>query len=201
MAQPDYVPIVPADRVRPVERLPTPRPWWAQRPADLQGAGQPAGARMGVPGPDQGYALHLAERFEERLQLEPGETHEDAVMGCVAVATRRAALFDRAPVTWDCELAFTLWGFLGGAPDDLLAHRRTLFASAAHHYWSQRAIAAAVREATLRMTPAQVRERLGDWRELVDTSVVPHPPRAERPVAAGAGAEGLGGAAAGTLLG
>ncbi|HZD66904.1 MAG TPA: hypothetical protein VE152_12465 [Acidimicrobiales bacterium] len=172
MTQPDYVPITPADRVRPVERLPTPLPWWARRPADLRGSVHPLGALLGVPGPDQGYALQLAERFRERLVLAAGESPEDAMAGCLGVALRRATAFDRSPVIYDLELAFTLWGFLGDAPEDLLAHRRPLFQSAAHDYWSQRAIAAAVTEQALRLSPAQVREHLGDWRSLVDMAIV-----------------------------
>jgi hypothetical protein len=181
MAQPDYVPITPADRVRPVERLPAPPPWWADRPADLRGANHPVGRRLGVPGPDQGYGLHLAERFRHRLALTPGESAEDAIIGCLGVALRRATLFDRAPVVFDCELAFTVWGFLGGAPEDLMGERRPLFQSAAHDYWSQRTIAAAVREEALRLTPAQVRERLGRWRELIDTRITARPPREAEP--------------------
>ncbi|SRR5579875_278420 len=189
MAQPDYVPITPADRVRPVERLPIPPAWWAKRPADLRGAVQPVGPRLGVPGPDQGYGLHLAERFRDRLVLAPGETAGDAIVGCLGVALRRATLFDRAPVVFDCELAFTVWGFLGGAPEDLVKERRPLFQSAAHDYWSQRTIAAAVREDALRLTPLQVRERLGRWRELIDTRITARPPSGPepRPVASAGG--------------
>ncbi|MGH9066149.1 MAG: hypothetical protein ACRD0J_01290 [Acidimicrobiales bacterium] len=168
MAQPDYVPITPADRIRPVERLPPPGNWRADRPADLQKAGHPIGPRLGVPGPDQGYALTLAKRFHDRLVLADGERVEDAEAGCLGVALRRASLFDRAPVIFDLEHAFTLWGFLGSPPEDLVAYRRPLFQAAAHHYWDQRAITALVPEASLRLTPAQVAERLSaDWRLLV----------------------------------
>ena len=76
--------------------------------------------------------------------------------------------FGRAPAIYDLIFAFTLWGFLGGAPDDLVAARAPLFRSAAHHYEAQRAIADAVRAETLRLTPEQVAERLDAWRELLD---------------------------------
>ena len=76
--------------------------------------------------------------FEDRLELTGGITAEDALVGCAAVASRRAALFGRAPVAKDIELALVLFGFLGGAPDDLVAWRAPLFQAAAHHYHQQR---------------------------------------------------------------
>lgn len=167
MAQPEYVPLAPADRVRPAEQLPPHGGWRQARPAELTRSGQHEGARRGTPGPDQGYALALAARFADRLQLAPGEKREDAVAGCLGVALRRASLFHRAPVIHDLELAFTLWGFLGGAPDDLVEYRAPLFRSASHHYWDQRRIADRVLPSTLRSTPTAVRAQLADWRSLL----------------------------------
>lgn len=165
MAAPDYVPVPLAEQPRSAEPMPPPRRWTATRPGDLQGR-QPTGRRLGSPGPDQGYALALAHRFADRLALAVGEHCEDVLAGGLAVALRRASLFGRAPVVYDLELAFTLFGYLGGAPDSLVAFRRPLFAGASHHYWDQRAIADLIAESTLRLTPAQVRERLDDWRSL-----------------------------------
>ncbi|MBW3667861.1 MAG: hypothetical protein KY443_01495 [Actinobacteria bacterium] len=167
MAQPDYVPLSTADKVRAPERLPVPDAWRPDRPAELKGNTHPTGDRLGTPGPDQGYALKLARQFEGRLVLGPGEHHEDAVAGCVAVAMKRAALFGRAPVIYDLDLAFALWGFLDGAPADLVAFRTPLFQAAAHHYWDQRGIVDRVPSETLRLAPAQVRERLSSWRDLI----------------------------------
>ncbi len=168
MAQPEYVPLSPADRVRPAERLPVPDSWRQDRPAEITTPGAPTGRRFGTPGPDQGYALKLAERFEERLELGPGEHAEDAVAGCLGVALRRAALFGRAPVVHDLELAFTLWGFLGGAPAELVEVRMPLFQGVSHDYDRQREIAERVAESTLRLTPAAVRERLAEWRAFIN---------------------------------
>jgi hypothetical protein len=168
MTQPDYVPITESDQVRRTDVLRTPEPWSQDRPAELVGARRPSGRMTGTPGPDQGYALSLAGRFEDRLVLAEGETAEDAIAGCVGVALRRAAVFGRAPVAQDLELAFTLWGFLGGAPPDLVEHRRRLFQGASHHYWDQRAISEKVPESTLRMTPAQVAENVDGWAGLVE---------------------------------
>jgi hypothetical protein len=111
--------------------------------------------------------LKLARRFEDRLQLTEGESVEDAIAGCTAVAMRRCARFGRAPAVYDLSFGFTLWGFLGGAPDDLVATRVPLFRSAGHHYTSQRAIADLVAEEALRLTPDEVAERIGQWRTLI----------------------------------
>lgn len=167
MTQPSFVPIVEADQVRPAYRLNVPAIWTQSRPSELRGASQPDGLQLGSPGPDAGFALKLARRFEDRLQTVEGESTEDALAGCMAVAMRRCARFGRAPAVYDVSFAFTLWGFLGGAPDDLIAARGPLFRSAAHHYLAQRAIADCVVDEALRLTPEAVAERLGEWRELL----------------------------------
>jgi len=167
MPQPDYVPLSRADEVRPAERMPPAERWVADRPAEVWMKGAPDGKRLGAPGPDQGYGLKLARRFADRLELAEDEHAEDAVAGCLAVGLKRAARFGRAPVIHDMELALTLWGFLGGAPADLVAHRVPLFQACAHDYFQQRTIADAVPESTVLLTPTQVRERLPEWRSLV----------------------------------
>ena len=168
MTQPSFVPVVEEDQVRRAYQLDVPSIWTASRPSELRGTRAPAGTFLGTPGPDQGFALKLARRFEDRLVLVPGEHAEDALSGCTAVAMRRAANFGRAPVIHDLTLAFTLWGFLDGAPADLVATREPLFRAASHHYQVQRTIADCVPTTTLRLTPAQVAERLADWRDLLD---------------------------------
>jgi len=182
MTQPEYVPITPEDRVRPVLRLPVPRRWKPDRPAEIRGAARPSGALMGTPGPDQGYALTLAKRFAGRLTLTEGERFEDAVKGCLGVALRRASLFDRAPVIHDWEVAFAVWGFLGDAPDDLVAYRRPLFQAAAHDYWAQRTVSDLVPDSTLRTAPGQILAQLNDWRRLIDVEPAPVGPAASRQI-------------------
>jgi hypothetical protein len=166
LAAPDYVPVTYANQPRPSLALPPGRRWKAERPGDLQ-RGQPLGPAFGKPGPDLGYALSLAGRFEHQLRLAEGEQGEDAVAGCVAVAMGRASMFGRAPVIHDVELGFGLFGFLDDAPTDLVAWRGPKFRGAGHHYWVQRDLSDQVPEATLRMTPADVRSRLGEWRQLL----------------------------------
>ena len=164
MAQPDFVHLSPRDKVRSGDPLPAPDRWTATRPGELDGLRPPEGRSMGNIGPDQGYGLKLAKRFADRLELQPGEHAADAIQGCLGVGLRRAAKFGRAPVIYDFEFAFTLFGFLGGAPSDLLEFRQPYFAEASHDYWDQRDIADLVDEEMLALSPADVRSRLGDWR-------------------------------------
>ena len=80
--------------------------------------------------------LSLARRFEGKLTLTPGEHEKDALAGAVGVALKRASLYGRAPVVHDLTIALTIWGFLGEAPDDLVALRTPLFEEVwhPHHY-------------------------------------------------------------------
>ncbi len=170
MAQPEYVPFTSADRVRAGARLPPAQRWFQDRPAEVARPGPPMGGRFGYPGPDQGYGMLLAEKFEERLELSEGERAEDAIGGCLGVGLRRASLFGRAPVKPDMELAFTIWGFLGDAPDELVGMRKPLFQGTAKAYLDQRAIVVRVAEPALRSTPAEVRALLrSDWRSLFNS--------------------------------
>jgi hypothetical protein len=174
VAAPKYVPVAPVGAFRVTEELPVPDSWLPTRPAEL-GTTPPTGRLMGRPGPDQGYALSLARRFEGQLALAEGEHEHDVIAGCLGVALKRAALFGRAPVIHDLELAFSLFGFLGGTlASDLRTFRGKLFQSAGHHYEQQRAIADLVPESTLRMTPGQVKSALGTgWRKLLATGEEP----------------------------
>jgi hypothetical protein len=157
VAQPEFVPVPDLDEVRPGDKMPPANAWTATRPGDVLNGAPVGGNGLGSPGPDQGYALFLAKRFYDKLELVDGEHRADVVAGCMGVATKRASLYGRGPVVYDWELAFTVWGFLGGAPTVVMQQRRELFAEAAHHYWKRRAIADAVPESTLRLTPAAAR--------------------------------------------
>ena len=171
MTQPSYVPIVEADQVRPAYRLRTPGEWRSNRVGDLKSPEHPHGRALGVPGPDQGYALLLAqELFADRIELTPGVSTEDALVGCAEVASARAALFGRSPVAKDLALALTLFGFLGGAPEDLVAWRANLFPAGAHDYRRRRLLVDAVPDVTLRLDPGDVEGRLGEWRSLIDVA-------------------------------
>lgn len=114
--------------------------------------------------------LSLARRFEDKLTLAAGEHEKDALAGAVGIALKRASLYGRAPVVHDLTIALTVWGFLGEAPDDLVALRSHLFEEVwhPHHYDELRQLVDLVPEATLRLTPAQVTEaHRADWRSLI----------------------------------
>lgn len=165
MAAPDFVPSKPTDKIRvysaPPRRI---TPQTAPRPGSLSGP-QPRAAGLGSIGPDQGYAYKLVENFD----LHTGDVHRsDAVAGCVAVATKRASLYGRAPVVHDLEIAFTIFGFLDESPDEELQKlRRELFAEVhhGHHYRVRRQLADTVPEEALNQSPEAVNAayRL-DWR-------------------------------------
>lgn len=170
MAAPDYVPRPKAEKARVYESPPwKPESWMADRPADLN-APQPLGPQLGSPGPDQGYVLKLVRNFEGRLPMAPGEDERDAIVGCCAVALKRAALFGRAPTIHDLTLAFTIFGFLSeNSHPDQVQMRRPLFDQCRnlHHYAELRHIVDTVPDATLRLSPEQAtaQEEL-DWRAL-----------------------------------
>jgi hypothetical protein len=142
--------------------------WSADRPGEVIGAAQPSGAALGNQGPDQGYVLKLAARFDDDLVLAAGEHKADAIAGASAVALRRASLYGRAPMIKDLEIALTLFGYLGPAPDELVAKRRELFDEVHHstiHYFAAREIADLVPEATLRMSADEVAAACAaDWK-------------------------------------
>ncbi len=148
-----------------------PESWIPDRPGDVDGF-QPEGKMLGHQGPDQGYALKVANGFRERLVLQPGERADDAVRGCLGIALRRASMFSRAPVVHDLTIAFTVWGFLDAEPAaELVALRGRLFegvSNTLHHYNEARAIVDMTPESTLRMTPAQVEAAYPErWKDLV----------------------------------
>lgn len=169
MTQPSFVPIGESDQMRPSLRLEPPRRWQADRAAEQAYPARPGGRGRGAPGPDQGYALRLARRFESRLHLGAGEHAADAIVGCALLASRRSALFGRAPSVYDVEAAFSLWGFLTDVPADLLDVRRMAFSAVSHDYQVQRRLVDRVPEAVLRQPAAVLARRVaaGAWRELV----------------------------------
>lgn len=161
MAAPEYVSKPSGDRDRVYESPNVdPETWLADRPAELVGR-QPAGPRFGNQGPDQGFALKLAGQFRGRLVLTPGEHEDDAIVGCVEVANKRASIFGRAPMIHDLTLAFTLFGFLSEVDPDLVALRKPYFA-AVHlpaHYTERRQVSAIVPESTLRLSLSEFKRQ------------------------------------------
>lgn len=170
MAAPEYVPRPKAEKSRVYESPPwADDSWYQDRPAEIL-TGQPSGPGLGSQGPDQGFALKLARRYEGQLSLAAGEHEADAIFGCTAVAMKRASLFGRAPVIHDLHIAFTIFGFLTPNPDpELVRFRRPRFEEChvLHHYSEVREIVDLVPEATLRLSPQQVDAQAAqDWRGL-----------------------------------
>jgi len=171
MTQPRFAPVTDRAEVREAYKLPGASESYAHRPADYRP--QPRARHRpntGIPGPDQGYALLLADRFRDRLRLTDLEHTDDVLAGAVAIALRRASMVGRAPVLQDIELALHLFGYLEGAPEELVESRERLFAGIAHDYWQQRDLADLVPETTLRLSPSEVHEAVSSdpdaWRVL-----------------------------------
>jgi hypothetical protein len=171
MTQPKFAPVAESGEVREAYKLPVAHEWVSHRPSDYTPAPHATHRpNTGIPGPDQGYALHLAERFTDRLVLTDIEHAEDVLTGAVMIGLRRASMYGRAPVSHDVELALHLFGYLEGAQEELVEARERLFAGLSHDYWQQRDLADLVPEATLRLSLAQLREALkadpSSWRLL-----------------------------------
>ncbi len=170
MSAPEYVPTSLDSQPRRGMRMPPARSWQASRESDIR-AEQPTGPGFGSPGPDQGYALRLVPHLRDRLHLAEGEDVHDVEAGCVNVALKRASLFGRAPVIYDLEVAYTIWGYLDPNPDPALSElRRELFQAASHDYWDQREIVDRVPADVLRLSPEYVQRRYeAGWRDLLTT--------------------------------
>jgi len=177
MTQPSFVPIAEADQVRPARRLHVPGAWSPQRPGEMHIPVRPSAPGMGTPGPDQGFALHLAHRFADRLHLEEGESADDAMVGCALLAARRAGIFGRAPSVHDLTAAFSMWGFLDDAPAALVGLRRVAFLSVSHDYDLQRDLVDRVPESSLALTPTEVAARVaaGEWQGLLGAQEADQP--------------------------
>jgi hypothetical protein len=163
VAQPTFVPVPDADRVRPSIPAPIPLKARSGRPGELRSPTVRTGRGMGTTGPDQGYALRLAHHLAPRLHLVDGEDRHDVSLGVALLGSRRAALVGRAPCAYDLETAAGLFGYLGDAPADLVAYRRHLFRGVAHRYESQRDLVDAVPDAALALPPGDAADTT-EWR-------------------------------------
>ena len=148
-----------AQNLAPGVSMPPAKPWVADRPGDSVSFGQPSGRLVGSPGPNIGYAMHLAERLAPRLTLAPHERVDDAVAVVSELAMKRAASYGRAPVLPDLEGAAQLLGYLGGTDPDDAVWRARAVDGAAHDYPTRRAVCDAVDLDTLRLPPDEIRRR------------------------------------------
>lgn len=179
MAAPNYVPISPVSEVRDYDSSPRrPEPWVKDRPAEIP-ARQPLDDRLGVTGPDAGYALTMATRYSGKLLPQPGDgvAEADVLRGAAEIAMKRAALAGRAPILADVTVALAIWGFLDvNPPADLVALRRVMFEGVHHiapHYPLLRELADAVPADVLALSPSVIRQRHErDWRSCISEEVV-----------------------------
>ncbi|MET0627770.1 MAG: hypothetical protein ABW033_04865 [Acidimicrobiia bacterium] len=153
----------------PGVRLPAARAWVADRPGDLA-TGQPEGALFGRPGPNIGYAVALAHRLRDRLDLGAHESGDDALAVVAELAMKRAASFGRAPVITDVEIAATLLGYDGEVDAGFVAWRIAAVHGVSHEYQARRAMVDGVPVAVLR-TPPKTTALLGEVRDDLRTSV------------------------------
>ena len=136
----------------PGVHLPAAQAWKADRAGDLV-AGQPTGNLLGRPGPNVGYAVTLAARLRDSVQLAPHEHQADALAVISELAMKRAASFGRGPVLADVETAAALLGYQGECDDSFAAWRRDVSHGADHEYGVRRALVDAVPDAVLRLPP------------------------------------------------
>ena len=171
MSAPRVAPVSPEKEVTAYEGPDhVPSSWVPGRKAEIEGF-QPSGSRLGYQGPDQGYALTIANRFRDRIKAGNGVTVEDAIRGTVAIALRRASIYGRGPVVHDVMLALSIWGWLdANVPADLAKRRRELFegvGNVIHHYAEARDVADLVPDSTLRLDAESASRRMpGEWRAL-----------------------------------
>jgi len=164
-----FVPSDLADRPRQQQNLPPglapppARDWRADRPGDLDGA-QPDGALLGRPGPNVGYAYTLAARARDSLRLAPPEHADDAISVIAEIAAKRAALFGRAPVMGDIDVAIALLGYDGVADAGFVEKRTRLVHEAAHNYLRRRALVDAAPDGLLRKRMSEVAQSVDEWR-------------------------------------
>ena len=156
MTQPQFVPIAPSAQVRPNNPV-THTTYLANRPSETRRPEGPFTKGFGSPGPDQGFAMKLAKRLSPTLHLSIGEDAHDIELGVALLASRRAALFGRAPSIYDVQAALALFGFTERDVDAaIVVHRQGLFQAVGHSWESQRALIDSVPEALLRLKAEEI---------------------------------------------
>lgn len=136
----------------PGVHLPAAHAWMADRPGDLV-AGQPTGNLLGRPGPNVGYAVSLAGRLRDSVQLAAHERRADALAVVAELGMRRAASLGRGPTLADVEVAAGLLGYQGEVDGAFAAWRRDVTHGAEHEYRVRRALVDAVPDTVLRLPP------------------------------------------------
>ena len=126
-----------------------------------------------VPGPNVGYAYTLAERVARTgCGSARTSTLDDAVAVVAEIAAKRAAIFGRAPVIDDVDVAIDAARLRRRRPTTPSSRSvRSSCTSAAHEYLRRRTMVDAVPESLLRKRMAEVAESVDAWRsQLADVS-------------------------------
>jgi hypothetical protein len=77
---------------------------------------------------------------------------------------KRAALFGRAPVATDVEVAMDLLGYADDLPPHVAERRMRLVHGAGHDYYKRRAVIDRIPDDVLRLAPTQLAARVGEVR-------------------------------------
>jgi hypothetical protein len=151
MAQPSFSPVTIKDKVGHYHPLENPERMSFSRPAELRGQNpSPIPALSGNPGPDQGYALKLANELINQLNIKTEQNVADVKYALVIFALKRASLFGRAPVKKDLECGAFLLGYLSeDLEPDFIKKRSELIKGLAHNYEYQRRFASLLTEEIL----------------------------------------------------
>jgi hypothetical protein len=135
--------------IPPARRSPV-RPAAGRRPPRAPG--------FGLPCPDAGYALLLADHTVDRVALEPVERREDAVSAIGTIAIRRAAVLGRAPCIRDVAVALRLLAYDGDGPSEFTG-------------WRARELAGIARDPDLRQRLADAAMPAIESRDPIDADV------------------------------
>lgn len=143
--------------------LDPPRRWIAHRPGEHR-PGPPSGrSRVGTSGPDQGYALRLADALRESVVLGPGEHIDDALAVSTQIALRRASRFGRAPVRADLEAALALMSYAAPLSEPAVERRRAVVSGSAHDLWRCQEFAASIADEVLGYGADEAAAHALDW--------------------------------------
>jgi len=160
-----------ADLPRPSPKPDPARAWVPGRPGELGGPEDAQfGAGFGTTGPDSGYALTLVKARE--FEPADGEHRSNTDVALAAVASARAALFGRAPIGKDVDLALVLLGLDAATPEemrrDMGESRKRWFAAVSHHPGRLHGFIASLEREVLRLTAEEARARVSRGETLIN---------------------------------
>ncbi len=121
---------------------PTPEIGRRPKPGLERSAHRPSGPSYGTPAPGEGYALTIADRECEKLDLERPQDRHDVTVGVALVAAKRASIISRGPTLGDVHVAMDLFGLRTDSPVPSGTSRR--FRGLSHSYPAQRRFVDAV---------------------------------------------------------